>query len=81
MALVRQRLGEALEQRVGRYDEEWLLVLTTDHGHLDEGGHGSDSPPERASFVIAKGIGRENPQWPTDFAPEDLVALILDERV
>lgn len=74
------RLHDALAQRVNKYDEEWLLVLTTDHGHVDEGGHGSDSPQERASFVIAKGIGRSNPQWPSSFAPEDLASLILDER-
>jgi predicted AlkP superfamily pyrophosphatase or phosphodiesterase len=74
------RLHSAIEDRVSRYKEEWLIVLTTDHGHVEEGGHGSDSPEERASFVIAKGIGRPNPQWPTNFAPEELAALILDER-
>jgi predicted AlkP superfamily pyrophosphatase or phosphodiesterase len=74
------RLHDAIEQRVGKNREEWLIVLTTDHGHVDEGGHGSDSPQERASFVIAKGMGRANPQWPTKFAAEDLVSLILDER-
>ncbi len=75
------RLHNAIEERVGRYQEEWLILLTTDHGHINEGGHGSDSPQERASFVIAKGVGRGNPQWPTNFAPEELAALILDERV
>jgi predicted AlkP superfamily pyrophosphatase or phosphodiesterase len=74
------RLHNAIEERIDRYKEEWLIVLTTDHGHVDEGGHGSDSAQERASFVIAKGIGRANPQWPTNFAPEDLLSLILDER-
>lgn len=74
------RLHNAVAKRADNFGEEWLLVLTTDHGHVDEGGHGSDSPQERASFVIAKGIGRENPQWPANFAPEDLVSLILDER-
>lgn len=74
------RLHNALVQRAEKLKEEWLLVLTTDHGHIDEGGHGSDSPQERASFVIAKGIGREDPKWPTEFAPEDLLSLILDER-
>jgi predicted AlkP superfamily pyrophosphatase or phosphodiesterase len=74
------RLHSAIEQRVARYKEEWLVVLTTDHGHVNEGGHGNDSPQERASFVSANGIGRANPQWPTNFAPEDLVSLILDER-
>ena len=74
------RLRNAVEQRVSRFNEEWLVIVTTDHGHIDEGGHGSDTPQERASFVIAKGIGRSNPNWPFEFAPEDLVSLILDER-
>ena len=56
------------------------MVLTTDHGHVDEGGHGSDSPQERASFVISLGIGRDNPNWPNVFAPERLTPLLLDER-
>lgn len=74
------RLHNAITQRVERHQEKWLMILTTDHGHVDEGGHGNDSPQERASFVIAKGIGCDNPQWPNEFAPENLASLILDER-
>ena len=61
-------------------DEPWLVVVTTDHGHLDEGGHGGDSARERASFVVAHGVGRENPQWPQEFEPHQLVSLLLAER-
>lgn len=57
--------------------EKWLLVITTDHGHRDEGGHGGDSAQERASFVIAHGIGTENPSWPLEIKPEQLVGHIL----
>ena len=60
--------------------ERWLVVITTDHGHVDEGGHGEDSPQERASFVIASGVGRANPEWPAEFSPETLTPLLLDER-
>lgn len=74
------RLKTALTKRASEHNEQWLLVLTTDHGHIDAGGHGSDSPVERASFVISAGIGRENAQWPTTFAPEELVPRILAER-
>ena len=74
------RLHMAVMKRAEEHGERWLLVLTTDHGHVDEGGHGSDSAQERASFVIGVGIGRANPDWPTSFAPEDLVQLLLDER-
>ena len=61
-------------------DEPWLVVITTDHGHLDAGGHGGDSSQERASFVIAAGFGRENPQWPDEIEPHELTPLLLSER-
>lgn len=60
--------------------EPWLVVITTDHGHVDAGGHGGDSPKERASFVLAQGFGRLNPAWPRDFGPEELTPLLLAER-
>lgn len=62
-------------------DEPWLVVITTDHGHLDSGGHGGDTPQERASFVIAAGFGRSNPEWPQVIKPQDLTPLLLAERV
>lgn len=74
------RLESAISDRVKKHKEEWLLVLTTDHGHLDEGGHGGESAQERASFLIATGVGRNNPKWPVELAPHDLVPLLLDER-
>lgn len=74
------RLHEAVVKRTDEHGERWLMVLTTDHGHIDEGGHGNDSPQERASFVIAVGIGRGNPNWPDWFAPESLTPLLLAER-
>ena len=61
-------------------EEPWLVVITTDHGHLNEGGHGGDSPQERASFVIAQGFGRANPAWPAEFQAHDLTPLLLTER-
>jgi len=60
--------------------EPWLVVITTDHGHLDIGGHGGDSPQERASFVIAEGFGRSKPAWPLEFGPHELTPLLLAER-
>ncbi len=74
------RLKSLIETRVKELGEKWLLVVTTDHGHIDEGGHGGDSPQEKASFVIAVGLGRENPHWAPSIAPEDLTPLLLAER-
>lgn len=75
-----ERLEKAISKRAESLNEEWLLVITTDHGHLDEGGHGADDKKERASFVIAVGIGRDNPTWPADVQPHQLLSHILDER-
>jgi predicted AlkP superfamily pyrophosphatase or phosphodiesterase len=63
--------------RYKSYGEKWLIVITTDHGHRDEGGHGGDSEQERASFVIAHGIGQPHPAWPAQIKPEELVSKIL----
>ncbi|WP_060905987.1 alkaline phosphatase family protein [Streptomyces scabiei] len=36
----------------GRADEHWTVLVTTDHGHLDSGGHGGDTRAEREVFVV-----------------------------
>ncbi|MFF1306912.1 alkaline phosphatase family protein [Streptomyces sp. NPDC058307] len=49
------RLLEAIDSRrshPGRGDEHWTVLVTTDHGHLDSGGHGGDTRAEREVFVI-----------------------------
>jgi predicted AlkP superfamily pyrophosphatase or phosphodiesterase len=74
------RIESAIARRVKNESEEWILILTTDHGHLDEGGHGGDHDQEKASFVIAVGLGRDNPEWPPNLLPQELVSYILDER-
>jgi len=61
-------------------NEPWLVVITTDHGHRAEGGHGGDTAAERASFVIAQGYGRSNPTWPQEFGAHELTPLLLAER-
>ncbi|WP_020666757.1 alkaline phosphatase family protein [Amycolatopsis nigrescens] len=49
------RLLAAVEKRPSYQDEDWLVLLSTDHGHTPAGGHGGDSPEERMTFVIAAG--------------------------
>ena len=73
-------LHKVITERAKNEGEPWLLVVITDHGHRDEGGHGGDSEQERASFVISVGIGRKNPNWPNEIHPKELVGLILNER-
>jgi len=71
------KMHRAILERHHIHGEKWLIVITTDHGHRDEGGHGGDSPQERASFVIAHGIGTKHPSWPVRIKPEELVGQIL----
>jgi hypothetical protein len=49
----------ALRSRPGYADERWTVILVTDHGHVDEGGHGGDSDVERTAWVAASGPGIE----------------------
>lgn len=47
------RLLDSIRNRPTCAEEEWLVVVTTDHGHLDGGGHGGGTWQERQSFVVA----------------------------
>lgn len=52
------RVGQvvaAVKSRATYPNEKWTFILTSDHGHTDAGGHGGNTPPERASFVIESG--------------------------
>ena len=45
----------ALRSRATYDREDWLILVSTDHGHKDEGGHGGESPEERTVFYLASG--------------------------
>lgn len=50
------RLGElltAVEQRPS--GERWTIIVATDHGHVDRGGHGGDTVEERTAWIAAAG--------------------------
>lgn len=51
------RLFGAIRARRTFAAERWTIIVTTDHGHRDEGGHGGVSPQERSIFVLAAGPG------------------------
>jgi len=48
-------LLQALERRQDHLDEDWLILVATDHGRRDDGGHGGSSDLERIVFIIASG--------------------------
>ncbi|MFJ9853600.1 alkaline phosphatase family protein [Streptomyces sp. NPDC101150] len=47
----------ALASRPARAAEDWLVLITADHGHTDPGGHGGATWNERQTFVLATGTG------------------------
>ncbi|MFZ4896332.1 alkaline phosphatase family protein [Plantibacter sp. Mn2098] len=55
-------VGELLAAVEGRgtyADDDWLIVVTTDHGHTPSGGHGGNTEGERGVFLAATGSGIE----------------------
>ncbi|GAA3467074.1 alkaline phosphatase family protein [Nonomuraea roseola] len=55
------RLLAAVRGRPSYARERWTVLVTTDHGHLDEGGHGGVTDEERATFVIMSELDRPTP--------------------
>lgn len=52
------RVGEllaALRRRPSYTREDWLVLVATDHGRTDAGGHGGTSDAERTIFFLASG--------------------------
>ncbi|MFI7006888.1 alkaline phosphatase family protein [Streptomyces sp. NPDC050145] len=46
---------DAVTSRATYGNEDWLILVTADHGHTDAGGHGGSTWPERQTFMIAVG--------------------------
>ncbi|MBN7814442.1 alkaline phosphatase family protein [Algoriphagus pacificus] len=46
------RVWDAIKEREANFQEDWLLVITTDHGREDDGhGHGGQSDRERSIWI------------------------------
>ncbi|ALE04162.1 phosphodiesterase (plasmid) [Arthrobacter sp. ERGS1:01] len=69
------RLVEAIAGRPGRADEDWSVIVVTDHGHLDQGGHGGESDEERTAWMVASGAGMPDGITALDHA--DIAAQVL----
>ncbi len=47
-----KRIWEAVKYREAHFDEEWMIVVTTDHGREENGhGHGAQSERERTIWI------------------------------
>jgi predicted AlkP superfamily pyrophosphatase or phosphodiesterase len=49
------RLLEAIRARPAFSREDWLVLVVTDHGRTESGGHGGDTPEETTIFYMASG--------------------------
>ncbi|MBN3581501.1 alkaline phosphatase family protein [Algoriphagus aestuarii] len=46
------RVWDAIKEREAKFQEDWLIVITTDHGREDDGhGHGGQSDRERSIWI------------------------------
>jgi predicted AlkP superfamily pyrophosphatase or phosphodiesterase len=57
--------------------EAWLVAVTTDHGHLDAGGHGGGEPEVTASFVARAAWNAALEDWPDEIPPTELTPRLL----
>lgn len=55
-------LVDALRARPAYAEEDWLVLISTDHGRREDGGHGGDSPEEMTIFILASGSAVRS--WP-----------------
>lgn len=71
---------DAVEHRARAHDEDWLVGVTTDHGHLDEGGHGGGDPVLTRSFLALGRYGTAEPidiNGATRIQPTDISRILL----
>ena len=62
ISLIDDYIGElitAIEGRSTSDTEDWLILVGTDHGRTNAGGHGGTSTDEKWTFYIASGTGSE----------------------
>lgn len=69
-----------IKWRMAEFGETWVIGVTTDHGHLDDGGHGGGEAIERASFFVVNGLGSDIPKPPEAMAPTNIASYLLSIR-
>ncbi|MDU3822081.1 MAG: alkaline phosphatase family protein [Cutibacterium granulosum] len=75
-----RHLVKAVAERHEQLGEQWLVAVTTDHGHKPEGGHGEDEVEVRRSFLAAHHIGGALPESLRRTAPirsHEVTGLLL----
>lgn len=77
------KVGEilaAVKARPSYAAEDWLIVITADHGHTPSGGHGGSTQLERQSFVIAQGAGIPANSTRHDVKVTDIAPTVLKHQ-
>ena len=71
------QLMNAIRSRPDYANEDWLILISTDHGHVDKGGHGGPSAIEQTIFFLAHGKSVEprNLQEPVGIVDVGVTAL------
>ncbi|MFD0361157.1 alkaline phosphatase family protein [Nocardia sp. GCM10030253] len=73
------RIAAAVDARArANPGESWTILVTADHGHLPEGGHGGQSPDETTNFVIARGPDFPAGATSTRYSLVDITPTVLD---
>ncbi|MFE3655547.1 alkaline phosphatase family protein [Streptomyces sp. NPDC059165] len=73
------RLLTAIRARPSYATERWTVIVATDHGHKDAGGHGGSSIEERRTFVLAQGPGIAAGARPLDTRLVDVAATVFKQ--
>ncbi|MFC9466316.1 alkaline phosphatase family protein [Streptomyces coelicoflavus] len=73
------RLWDAIKARPTYGSERWTVIVTTDHGHVDAGGHGGSSIEERRTFILAQGPGIEAGARPADTRLVDVLPTVFKQ--
>jgi Type I phosphodiesterase / nucleotide pyrophosphatase len=72
------RLVAAVRARPSGEREGWTIVAVTDHGHLDQGGHGGREPEVATAWAAAAGPGIGPGTPPLITRQEQVAPLVLD---
>lgn len=72
------RLVETIEARPDHHLEEWLILVTTDHGRRADGSHGGASEEEMTAFILAGGSGVQAAAPSGPIAIVDVAVTALD---
>jgi hypothetical protein len=69
------RLVAAARSRVAGFGENWTIVVVTDHGHVDQGGHGGREPEVLTAWAAVSGSWAGQPVT----SQRDIAPLVLTQ--